>query len=120
LNRGADHDNEKRDDEGEDEAERDAGARHRVIIPSAPRAVGKIVLEVDRRGDEMTRMAPPTSDDVPVKDSASIVRLGHVEYRVSDLERASHFYGQLLGFHETERDRDHIYCERSRTGSTTR
>src|SRR5690348_8779790 len=57
----------------------------------------------------MTRMAPPTSDDVPVKDSVSIVRLGHVEYRVTDLERAWHFYGHLLGFHETERDPDHIY-----------
>ena len=57
----------------------------------------------------MTRMAPPTSDDVPVKDSVSIVRLGHVEYRVTDLERAWHFYVHLLGFHETERDPDHIY-----------
>src|SRR5262249_28284873 len=82
---------------------------HRVIIPSARRTSGKIVLEVDRGEHAMTRMPPTSSDDVPVKDSVSIVRLGHIEYRVTDLERARHFYVDLLGFHETEHDRDHIY-----------
>lgn len=49
------------------------------------------------------------SDDAPVRDRVAIVRLGHVEYRVTDLERARHFYVDLIGFHETERDRDHVY-----------
>ena len=57
----------------------------------------------------MTRIQPTTSDDLPVRDSAQIVRLGHIEYRVTDLERARHFYVDLLGFHETERDQDRIY-----------
>jgi catechol 2,3-dioxygenase-like lactoylglutathione lyase family enzyme len=46
-----------------------------------------------------------------VQGSVQIVRLGHIEYRVTDLERASHFYVDLLGFHETERDRDYWFEE---------
>lgn len=38
-----------------------------------------------------------------------ILRLGHVEYRVTDLERGRAFYVDLLGFVETSRDRDRIY-----------
>jgi len=67
------------------------------------------VLEVDHMGDAMTRMEPILSDDLPVQGSVQIVRLGHIEYRVTDLERARHFYVDLLGFHESERDRDHVY-----------
>ena len=46
------------------------------------------------------------SDDSPAGDAFAIVRLGHVEYRVTDLERARHFYvmrvesldtGELVG-----------------------
>jgi hypothetical protein len=37
------------------------------------------VLEVDHMGDAMTRMEPTASDDLPVRDSAQIVRLGHIE-----------------------------------------
>ncbi len=40
---------------------------------------------------------------------ANIVRLGHIEFRVTDLERARDFYVDLLGLHETERDADRIY-----------
>ncbi len=38
-----------------------------------------------------------------------ILRLGHVEYRVTDLDRARDFYVDLLGFVETERDADRLY-----------
>lgn len=38
-----------------------------------------------------------------------ILRLGHVEYRVTDLERARAFYVDLLGLVETSRDRDRLY-----------
>ncbi len=41
--------------------------------------------------------------------SVTILRLGHVEYRVADLERAREFYVELLGFVETSRDRDRVY-----------
>jgi 3,4-dihydroxyphenylacetate 2,3-dioxygenase len=39
----------------------------------------------------------------------NILRLGHIEFRVTDLERAREFYVDLLGFVETSRDRDHLY-----------
>ncbi len=38
-----------------------------------------------------------------------ILRLGHVEYRVTDLGRARAFYVDLLGFVEMERDADRLY-----------
>ncbi|HEY6103694.1 MAG TPA: 3,4-dihydroxyphenylacetate 2,3-dioxygenase [bacterium] len=38
----------------------------------------------------------------------NILRLGHVEFRVTDLERAREFYVDLLGFVETSRDRDRL------------
>ena len=41
--------------------------------------------------------------------SATILRLGHVEFRVTDLDRAREFYVDLLGFVETSRDRDRLY-----------
>lgn len=41
--------------------------------------------------------------------AADILRLGHVEYRVTDLDRAREFYVDLLGLVETSRDRDRIY-----------
>jgi len=40
---------------------------------------------------------------------AEIVRLGHVEYRVTDLARARAFYVDLLGFVETGRDGTRVY-----------
>ena len=40
---------------------------------------------------------------------AEILRLGHVEYRVTDLGRARSFYVDLLGFVETGRDRTRVY-----------
>ncbi len=40
---------------------------------------------------------------------ADILRLGHVEYRVTDLGRARAFYVDLLGFVETGRDRTRLY-----------
>lgn len=39
----------------------------------------------------------------------SITRAAHLEFRVTDLERARTFYVDLLGFIETARDRDRIY-----------
>lgn len=39
----------------------------------------------------------------------SIARLGHVELRVTDIERAREFYVGLLGFVETERDSRRLY-----------
>lgn len=44
-----------------------------------------------------------------IKDIANIARLGHVEFRTTDLERARDFYVDLIGLHETERDHDRIY-----------
>ena len=40
---------------------------------------------------------------------AQILRLAHVEYRVTDLGRAAAFYVDLLGFIETSRGRDRLY-----------
>jgi len=42
-------------------------------------------------------------------ERGNIVRLGHVEYRVTDLARARDFYVDLLGLIETARERDRIY-----------
>jgi len=39
----------------------------------------------------------------------SITRIGHVEIRVSDLDRAYDFYVGMLGMVETERDKNRIY-----------
>lgn len=39
----------------------------------------------------------------------NILRLGHVEYRVTDLGRARDFYVDVLGFVETEREADRLY-----------
>lgn len=39
----------------------------------------------------------------------NILKTGHVEYLVTDLERARFFYVDLLGFIETERDDDALY-----------
>jgi catechol 2,3-dioxygenase len=38
-----------------------------------------------------------------------ITKTGHVEIRVTDLEQARYFYVDLLGFVETDRDRDRLY-----------
>ena len=40
---------------------------------------------------------------------ARVLRSGHVEFRVADLDRARHFYVDLLGFVETARDGDALY-----------
>ncbi|MDQ7843868.1 MAG: 3,4-dihydroxyphenylacetate 2,3-dioxygenase [Armatimonadota bacterium] len=42
-------------------------------------------------------------------DEVDILRLGHLEYRVTDLARARAFYVDLLGFVETGRDRGRLY-----------
>lgn len=44
-----------------------------------------------------------------IKDIANIQKLGHVEFRTTDLERARDFYINLIGLHETERDENRIY-----------
>lgn len=41
--------------------------------------------------------------------AVSILRTSHVEYRVTDLDRARHFYCDLIGFVETARDDHHLY-----------
>ena len=41
--------------------------------------------------------------------SFTILKTGHVELRVTDLERARAFYVDVLGFFETERDADRLY-----------
>lgn len=40
---------------------------------------------------------------------ANIIRAAHGEYRVTDLDRARHFYVDMLGFVETERTADALY-----------
>ena len=45
----------------------------------------------------------------PKQAVANIVRAGHLEFRVTDLERARAFYVDLLGFVETSRAGDRIY-----------
>ncbi len=44
-----------------------------------------------------------------IKDIATILKLGHIEFRTTDLERARHFYVNLIGLHETARDENRIY-----------
>lgn len=41
--------------------------------------------------------------------AATILRAAHIEFRVTDLERAAAFYVDLLGFIETARDRRRLY-----------
>lgn len=41
--------------------------------------------------------------------TVNILRLGHIEYRVTDLERARFFYVDLLGLTETTRESDCLY-----------
>lgn len=43
------------------------------------------------------------------RSGARIIRGGHGEYRVTDVEAARHFYVDLLGFVETERTADALY-----------
>ncbi|HWV97723.1 MAG TPA: VOC family protein, partial [Xanthobacteraceae bacterium] len=44
-----------------------------------------------------------------IKDIANIQKLGHIEFRTTDLERARDFYVNLIGLHETARDDNRIY-----------
>lgn len=44
-----------------------------------------------------------------IKDIANIQKLGHVEFRTTDLERARRFYVDLVGLHETARDENRVY-----------
>jgi catechol 2,3-dioxygenase len=39
----------------------------------------------------------------------NITRAGHIEFRVTDLDRAREFYVDVLGFVETDRDSEHLY-----------
>jgi catechol 2,3-dioxygenase len=41
--------------------------------------------------------------------SYAITRAGHIEFRVTDLDRAHHFYVEVLGFLETDRDEHRLY-----------
>ncbi|MBM4422246.1 MAG: 3,4-dihydroxyphenylacetate 2,3-dioxygenase [Chloroflexi bacterium] len=54
----------------------------------------------------------------------SITRAGHIEFRVTDLERARAFYVDVLGFMETDRDDERLYLggleERERYGLVLR
>ncbi len=47
-------------------------------------------------------MTPPERD-------FSIVKAGHIEYLVTDLERAKRFYADVLGFVVTSQDSEHVY-----------
>ncbi len=51
----------------------------------------------------------PEIDLTPGRPAFNIIRSAHIEFRVTDLGRARAFYVDLLGFVETERDRDHLY-----------
>lgn len=51
----------------------------------------------------------PELDLTPGRPPFNIIRTAHIEFRVTDLGRARAFYVDLLGFVETERDRDHLY-----------
>jgi catechol 2,3-dioxygenase len=44
-----------------------------------------------------------------VRECANILGLSHVELRVGDLDRSRAFYVDLLGFTESERDRERLY-----------
>lgn len=50
-----------------------------------------------------------------VKDIANIQGLGHVEFYVTDLERAREFYVDLVGLHETAREKGKIYLRCTET-----
>lgn len=56
----------------------------------------------------------------PIKDLANIMKLGHIEFRTPDLDRARAFYVDLIGLHETARDTNHIYlrCSEDRQHHT--
>lgn len=45
----------------------------------------------------------------PAQSVGNVVRAGHIEFLVTDLDRAHVFYVDLLGFVETARDAGHIY-----------
>ena len=48
-------------------------------------------------------------DYTPGKPDFNILRLGHIEYLVSDLARARDFYVDVVGLFETDSDADHVY-----------
>ncbi len=51
----------------------------------------------------------PELDLTPGHPAFNILRSAHIEFRVTDLERARAFYVDLLGFVETARDGDRLY-----------
>jgi 3,4-dihydroxyphenylacetate 2,3-dioxygenase len=55
-----------------------------------------------------------------IKDIANILKLGHIEFRTTDLKRAREFYVDLIGLHETARDENRIYlrCSEDRQHHT--
>lgn len=42
---------------------------------------------------------------------SGIMRLGNVEVQVNDLDKASHFYGQILGLQEVKRTKEKLYLK---------
>jgi catechol 2,3-dioxygenase len=48
-------------------------------------------------------------DLTPGTPPFNILRAAHIEFRVTDLERARTFYAEVLGFLEQARDRDRLY-----------
>src|SRR5579872_3735166 len=55
----------------------------------------------------MSTLPPITRN--PEQPPIHVLRAGHVEYLVTDLEAARHFYVTLLGFVETATDDDALY-----------
>ncbi|MBX6350817.1 MAG: 3,4-dihydroxyphenylacetate 2,3-dioxygenase [Clostridia bacterium] len=63
----------------------------------------------ERRDARPTAEAAGAGGGVGGRPPFDIVRVGHVELRVTDLDRARAFYVDLLGFVETERTQEVLY-----------
>ncbi len=51
----------------------------------------------------------PRAQRPEIRDAPHILRAAHIEFRVTDLDRAAAFYVGLLGFVETSRDAQRLY-----------
>ena len=77
-----------------------------IQTPRGPGAQN--VIDMNRR-DARPGRRQEMIDYTPGKPDFNILRLGHIEYLVSDLARARDFYVDVVGLFETESDTDHVY-----------
>ncbi len=87
----------------------DAGNHPRLLVGGAG-AVRDAEPGINRGGKRtLPREESRAREARLMHEDVDVLRAGHLEYLVTDLERAREFYVDLLGFVESGRDRDCIY-----------